>query len=98
MKEKARYALIAELILGVIFYLFLYLHPVLRHQLWVQHNEVFLLIFFSPLLVLMLLLVLWQKKPPKVNTFDRWLMIIFWPLLSLGGLIELMNVGHTWAQ
>ncbi|MDK8086723.1 CPBP family intramembrane glutamic endopeptidase [Lactobacillus paragasseri] len=92
MKEKARYALIAELILGVIFYLFLYLHPVLRHQLWVQHNEVFLLIFFSPLLVLMLLLVLWQKKPPKVNTFNRWLMIIFWPLLSLGGLIELMNV------
>ncbi|MBD0890041.1 CPBP family intramembrane glutamic endopeptidase [Lactobacillus gasseri] len=92
MKEKARYTLIAELVLGIFFYLFLYLNPGLRHQLWLQHNEVFLLIFFSPLLVLMLLLELWQKKPPKVDTFNRWLMIIFWPLLSLGGWIELMNV------
>lgn len=40
----------------------------------------------------MLLLELWQKKPPKVDTFNRWLMIIFLPLLSLGGWIELMNV------
>lgn len=92
MKEKARYTLIAELVLGIFFYLFLYLNPGLRHQLWLQHNEVFLLIFFSPLLVLMLLLELWQKKPPKVDTFNRWLMIIFLPLLSLGGWIELMNV------
>lgn len=92
MKEKARYTLIAELVLGLFFYLFLYLNPGLRHQLWLQHNEVFLLIFFSPLLVLMLLQELWQKKPPKVDTFNRWLMIIFWPLLSLGGWIELMNV------
>ncbi|WP_270488632.1 CPBP family intramembrane glutamic endopeptidase [Lactobacillus gasseri] len=92
MKEKARYTLIAELVLGIFFYLFLYLNPGLRHQLWLQHNEVFLLIFFSPLLVLMLLQELWQKKPPKVDTFNRWLMIIFWPLLSLGGWIELMNV------
>ncbi len=47
----------------------------------------------------MLLLVLWQRKPPKVNTFNRWLMIIFWPLLSLGGWIELMNaVAKTWPQ
>lgn len=99
MKEKARYALIAELVLSIIFYIFLYLNPGLRHQLWVQHNEVFLLIFFSPVLVLMLLLVLWQKKPPKVDTFNRWLMIIFWPLLSLGGWIELMNaVAKTWPQ
>ena len=45
MKEKARYALIAELVLSIIFYIFLYLNPGLRHQLWVQHNEVFLLIF-----------------------------------------------------
>lgn len=92
MKEKARYTLIAELVLGIFFYLFLYLNPGLRHQLWLQHNEVFLLIFFSPLLVLMLLLELWHKKPPKVDTFNRWLMIIFLPLLSLGGWIELMNV------
>lgn len=92
MKEKARYTLIAELVLGIFFYLFLYLNPGLRHQLWLQHNEVFLLIFFSPLLVLMLLLELWQKKPSKVDTFNRWLMIIFLPLLSLGGWIELMNV------
>lgn len=99
MKEKARYALIAQLVLSIIFYVFLYLNSGLRHQLWIQHNEVFLLIFFSPLLVLMLLLVLWQKKRLKLATFNRWLMIIFWPLLSLGGLIELMNaVAKSWPQ
>lgn len=99
MKEKARYALIVELVLGIIFYVFLYLNPGLRHQLWLQHNEVFLLTFFSPLLVLMLLLVLWQKKSSKLTTFNRWLMILFWPLLSLGGLIELMNLlAKAWPQ
>lgn len=99
MKEKARRALIVELVLGILFYIFLYLNPALRHQLWLAHNEVFIMIFFSPLLVLMLLLVIWQKKSQKVVTFNRWLMIIFWPLLSLGAWIELMNLlAKTWPQ
>lgn len=99
MKEKARRALIVELVLGILFYIFLYLNPALRHQLWLAHNEVFIMIFFSPLLVLMLLLVIWQKKSQKIVTFNRWLMIIFWPLLSLGAWIELMNLlAKTWPQ